>query len=334
MPSIRRLGKILLGLAVSVGLLAYFFWDVDLHEIAGRLRQTLWTFLALSVGLNFVSLWMRAWRWRYLFPPEAQPTHLFRALMVGYLGNNVLPLRAGELIRVYVAARRGQRFWTTFATVVVERVLDGLAVGLIVAALLLVVPVPTELRWSIFAFLALDVVGILVLAAIAMAPGFCRAIIVTLFHRMAWLERKLLRLLETMAEGLRGVRSVGHALPITGFSVAVWLAFALSIWTAMHAAHLDLPLAAAWTVLAFLGLGVSLPSSPGFVGVVQAATVLALALFSVPRTEALSFSLLFHASQFLPVTALGLLYLLLEHVSLTDAARVGGAQMASPGPAK
>jgi uncharacterized membrane protein YbhN (UPF0104 family) len=87
-------------------------------------------------------------------------------------------------------------------------------------------------------------------------------------------------------------------------------------------------------VLAFLGLGVSLPSSPGFVGVVQAATVLALALFSVPRTEALSFSLLFHASQFLPVTALGLLFLLIEHVSLTDAARVGGAQIASPGPAE
>ena len=106
------------------------------------------------------------------------------------------------------------------------------------------------------------------------------------------------------------------------------LLFAFSIWTALHAAHLDLPLTAAWTVVAFLGLGVSLPSSPGFVGVVQAATVLALALFSVPRMEALSFSLLFHASQFIPVTAVGLLYLFLEHVTLTDAARAGGSQVA------
>jgi hypothetical protein len=82
-------------------------------------------------------------------------------------------------------------------------------------------------------------------------------------------------------------------------------------------------------VLAFLGLGVSLPSSPGFIGVIQAATVLALALFGVPRTEALSFSLLLHASQFFPVTIIGLVFLLIEHVSLSEAARATGAPATS-----
>jgi hypothetical protein len=327
-PSSRRLAKVLLGLAVSAALLIYFFRDIDLAVVAGRLRQTLWTFLALSVVLNFVSMWMRAWRWYYLFPPGARPTHLFRALVIGYMGNNLLPLRAGELVRIYVAARRGQRFWPTFATVVVERVLDGLAVGLIVAGLLLAVAVPPELRWSITLFLVIDLLGLVILAAIAAAPGVCRVLVETLFHRIGWLERRLLALLETMVEGLRGLRSASHAIPITLYSAAVWLSFALSIWTALHAAHLDLPLVAAWTVVAFLGLGVSLPSSPGFVGVVQAATVLALALFAVPRTEALSFSLLMHASQFFPVTAAGLLYLLTEHVSLKDAARVGTSPIA------
>lgn len=329
MPSSRRLGNILLGLLVSSGLLVYFFWNVDLRVVADRLRETIWTFLLLSIALNFLSMWMRAWRWYYLFPPGARPTHLFRALIIGYMGNNVLPLRAGELVRIYVASRRGQQFWTTFATVVVERVLDGLAVGLIVAALLLVVPLGAEMRWSIVVFLALDLVGIAVLVGIASAPGFCRLVIEALFHRFGRLERRLLDVLGTMTEGLRGVRSAQHVVPITVYSVVIWLFFALSIWTALHAAHLDLPLAAAWTVLAFLGLGVSLPSSPGFVGVVQAATVLALALFAVPRTEALSFSLLIHASQFIPVTAVGLLWLLFEHVSLTDAARAGGSQVAS-----
>jgi glycosyltransferase 2 family protein len=329
MPPSRRLGKILLGLLVSIGLLVYFFWNVDLRVVVDRLRETLWTFLLLSIALNFLSMWMRAWRWYYLFPPGTHPTHLFRALIIGYMGNNLLPLRAGELVRVYVASRRGQQFWTTFATVVVERVLDGLAVGLIVATLLLVVPLGAEMRWSIFVFLALDLAGIAVLVAIASAPGFCRLVIEALFRRFDRLERRLLDILGTMTEGLRGVRAAQHVVPITVCSVVIWLFFALSIWTALHAAHLDLPLAAAWTVLAFLGLGVSLPSSPGFVGVVQAATVLALALFAVPRAEALSFSLLIHASQFIPVTAVGLLWLLLEHVSLTDAARAGDSRVAS-----
>jgi uncharacterized protein (TIRG00374 family) len=329
MPSYGRLGKILLGLVVSVGLLVYFFWDVDLRVVGGRLRETLWGFLALSVALNFLSLWARARRWRYLFAPGARSGHLFRALLVGYMGNNLLPLRAGEIVRIYVASRHGPRFWTTFATVVVERVLDGLALGLLVGGVLLVVAVPGELRWSILLFLGVDLVGILVLVLIAVAPNASRALIETFFHRIGWLERRMLSMLGTMTEGLRGLRAPRHVIPITLYSVGIWFFLALSVWTGLHAAHLDLPLAAAWTVLAFLGLGVSLPSSPGFVGVIQAATVLALALFAVPRAEALSFSLLLHASQFFPVTALGLVCLFLEHVRLTDATRVDVAQIAS-----
>jgi hypothetical protein len=331
MPSSRRLVQILLGLAVSAGLLVYCFWDVDLAVIAARLRETLWTFLALSIALSFASLWARAWRWAYLFPPGPRPSHLFRALLIGYMGNNLLPLRAGEVVRIYVASRHGPRFWTTLATVVVERALDGLALGLIIAGLLLLVPVPVEMRWSIAIFLALDLAAILVLALIAVAPGICRVLIEAIFHRVGWLERRLLALLGTMTEGLRGVRAPHHAIPLALSSLAIWLTLALSVWTAMRAAQLDLPLVASWVVLAFLGLGVSLPSSPGFVGVIQAATVLALALFAVPRAEALSFSLLFHASQFFPVTAVGLVCLLLEHVSLADAARAGSQGVSSEG---
>jgi len=329
MPSWRRLAQILVGLAVSAGLLVYCFWDVDLRDIAERLRGTLWTFLALSIAVNFVSMWARAWRWSYLFPPGPRPSHLFRSLLIGYMGNNLLPLRAGEVVRVYIASRHGPRFWTAFATVVVERVLDGLALGLIVAGLWFVVPVSAEMRWSIVIFLAVDLAGLLVLVMIAVAPGVCRVLIETIFHRIGWLERRLIALLGMMTEGLRGIRARHHTIPLALSSVAIWVFFALSVWTAMHAAHLDLPLAASWVVLAFLGLGVSLPSSPGFVGVVQAATVLALALFAVPRTEALSFSVLLHASQFFPVTAVGLVCLLLEHVSLTDAARAASQGVSS-----
>lgn len=329
MAAAGRLGKILLGLAVSAALLVYVFWDVDLHAIAARLRSTLWSYLLLSVALNFVSLWARAYRWRYLFPPGAPVGHLFRALLVGYMGNNVLPLRAGEIVRVYVASRHGPRFWTVFATVVVERVLDGLAMGLMVGGLLLMVELPVELRWPIILFLGVDLLGMVLLAAIAVVPDVCRTLIGTLFHRVGWVEHRLLRILDTMIEGVRGLRAARHVAPIVLSSVGLWLVLALSIWTGLHAAHLDLPVAAAFTVLTFLGLGVSLPSSPGFVGVIQAATVLALALFGVPRTDALSFSLLLHVSQFVPVTAAGLACLFMEHVRLADAARVDVSRIAA-----
>jgi uncharacterized protein (TIRG00374 family) len=314
--------KVILGIAVSAVLLVYLFWEVDLHEIGARLANTLWGFLALSVALNLVSLWLRAWRWYYLFPPGSRPRHLFNALMIGYMANNLLPLRAGEVIRAYVASRRGQRFWTVVATIVVERALDGLAIGLIIAGLFLVIPMPPQFRWPAIVFLTVDVIAMVVLAVIALAPGACGAVIRGILHRWQWAERRAMDVLGTMTEGLKGLRAGHHFLPIVLSSAAIWLSFALSIWAGLHAAHLDLPLTASWTVLAFLGLGVSLPSSPGYVGVVQAATVLALALFSVPRTEALSFSILIHASQLLPVTAYGLVLLVVEHVSLSEATQV------------
>jgi len=330
-PSTRQLVKIVFGVAVSGALLVYLFWSVDPREVLARLATTNWTFLAVSVVLNIVSIWVRAWRWHYLFPPGSHPSHLFNAVMIGYMGNNLLPLRAGEVVRVYIASRYGPRFWTTVATLVVERVLDGLAVGVMLAGLFLTLPIPRELRWPAIVFLAVDLVGMVALAVIAIAPGGCAALIRALFHRWAWIERRALDILGTMSEGLRGLRARRHLFPIAISSVGIWLVLAAAVWTGLHATHLDLPLSASWAVLAFMGLGVSLPSSPGYVGVIQAATVLALALFSVPRMEAFSFSLVFHAAQYIPVTIYGLILLLVEQVSLSEATRGVGAP-AAPAP--
>ena len=319
MPSPRRRFKILLGIAISGTLLAYLFWEADIGAVVGRLADTHWGFLAASLALIWASLLVRARRWHYLFPPAARPTRLFNALMIGYMGNNLLPLRAGELLRVYVVARRGQNFWTTVATVVVERVLDSLAIGLMLACLFLLMPVPRELQWAALAFVSIDLAAMGVLGLLAAAPQGCRNATDRLLSGRPRLREPLLKALDIVNQGLAGLRTPRHFLPIVLWSTAIWVFLVLSIWAALFAARLDLPLGAAWAVLAFTGLGVSLPSSPGFLGVVQAASVLALALFAVPRMEALSFSLLMHASQFFPVTIYGLALLLVEHVTLSEA---------------
>jgi uncharacterized protein (TIRG00374 family) len=323
--------KIAAGVAVSAALLAYASWSVDFHEVAERLRRTHWGWLAASAGLNLAAVWVRARRWRYLFPPGAIPSRLFTAVMIGFMGNNVLPLRAGEVLRVYVVHRRGQPFWTTVATVVVERVLDALAIGLMLAALILVIPVRADLRWSALLFMSADLLALGALACTAAAPDACRRLARTLAGRWPRLLGLVLRVLDTFDEGLRGLRARRHILPIAAWSAGIWVTLAVAVWTAFLAADLRLPFTAAWAVLAFLGLGVSLPTSPGFVGVVQVATVLALELFGVPRADALSYSLLLHAAAYVPVTAWGLLLLAVEHVGLREAA--GGAGAPS-GPAR
>jgi hypothetical protein len=241
--------------------------------------------------------------------------------MIGYTGNNLLPLRAGEVMRAYVVARHGQRLWTAVATIVVERVLDGLVVGLILAFLFFVVPFPGELWWGTLIFLAADVALIAVLAVLATAPGLSRRLALALISRRPSLARRVLDTLDTFNEGLRGVRTASHLGPIVWWSAANWGLWAVSAWCGLRAANLSLPLTAAWAILGFVGLGVSLPSSPGFAGIIQAAVVLALALFGIPRAEALSFSILLHLSQFVPVTVWGLVLLIVEQVSFAEVAR-------------
>jgi glycosyltransferase 2 family protein len=249
--------------------------------------------------------------------------------MIGYMANNVLPLRAGEVVRVYLVARhwratadaaRIHPFWTALATLVVERVLDSLAVVLILAILVLVIPVPRVLEVAALVVLAIDLVGIAILVTLVAAPDRCARLVTRFAGRWPELQRRLLNIFQTFVRGLDGIRAPSHVAPLIVWTVVVWLVPALAAWTMLRALDLHLPFIASWAVLAFVGLGVSIPSAPGYVGVFHAAVVLAVGLFGVQQSAAVGYALLFHASQILPVIVLGWLYLLREHVSLGEAA--------------
>lgn len=257
--------------------------------------------------------------------------------MIGYMANNVLPLRAGELVRVYIAARhlraeRGmtaeQSLWLAAATVIVERVLDSLCLVLIMAVLVFVIPVPPALEYAAAIILALDAIAAGVLMALAVAPGPTRAVLVRLTRRWPRLAQRAERGLDMVLLGLSGVHTRAHLLPLAAWTVFVWVIGAAGAWMLLRAVHLDLTLTAGWTVLAFVGFGISIPSAPGYVGVWHAAAVLALAIFGVSQASALGYAVLYHASQFVPITVIGWIFLLREHVSLGEATR--GRDLAAP----
>ncbi len=286
--------------------------------------------MLVAVVMAPAQIWVRGRRWWYLFPPGSNPQGITPAMMIGYMANNVLPLRAGEFVRVYVVARRwaasgataarAHPFWTTLATLIVERVLDSLVVVLILAVLVLVVPVPHFLEVAALIVLAIDLAGVTMLVALVAAPQLCARLIRRLAGCWPSFQRRALTAFETFVHGLDGIRTPSHVLPLIAWTIIIWVAPAFAAWTVLTALDLHLPLVAPWAVLAFVGLGISIPSAPGYVGVFHAAVVLALGLFGVSRSAAVGYALLFHASQILPVTLLGWLYLLREHMSLGEAA--------------
>jgi hypothetical protein len=107
------------------------------------------------------------------------------------------------------------------------------------------------------------------------------------------------------------------------WTVIVWVIPAVITWAIFRALDLELPWIAAWVVLSFVGLGIAIPSAPGYIGVFHAAATIALTIFGVPTTAAFGFALLLHASQIVPVTIVGWTYLLREHLTLADLSHGG-----------
>jgi glycosyltransferase 2 family protein len=300
-----------------------------------QLAATRWWWVVPGVVAGPLGLWARAKRWRYLFPSDEQPPGLVAANMIGYMANNVLPLRAGEVVRVYVAARRlgtrpggsfGERLWLAGATVVVERVLDSLTLVLLLAGLVFLVPVPRALEYAAALILVADVVAAAMLISLAATPDRARRLLVRLCRRWPALERRVVRVLDTVLRGLEGIRTPAHLGPLLAWTVIAWALPVLGAWTLLRAVHLDLPLIAGWAVVTFVGFGVSIPSAPGYVGVWHAATVLALSVFAVGQATAVGYAILYHASQFVPVTLIGWLFLVREHLSLRDVTRARPAE--------
>jgi len=155
---------------VSAALIVYLFRAIDVHELAVQLRSTDGAWLAASGLLGLLGLVARARRWALLFPPGEEPPPLFPAMMIGYMVNNVLPLRAGEVVRVAVAAQRwGHGFWAIVATTIVERLLDSLVIVGVLSALVFMLPVPRYLVGGAITLLVIDVVAIALLVALGLA---------------------------------------------------------------------------------------------------------------------------------------------------------------------
>jgi uncharacterized protein (TIRG00374 family) len=301
-----------------------------LHELGRQLLATNWIWVTVSVVLGLVGLWARARRWRWLFPPGPEPPGILPATMIGYMANNVLPLRAGEVVRIYVLGRKlrdsqrmtgAQSFWLVTSTLVVERVLDSLVIVLMLAVLVLLIPVPRVVEWAAGVLFAINLVGVSVLVVVARAPGMCRRLLLRLTGHWPAIARTIMSIFDTGLRGLDGIRTPSQLPRLALWTTVVWLLPATAAWAMLRAVHLDLPFGASWTVLAFVGVGISVPSAPGYVGVFHAAATAALEVFGVPRSTALAYALLYHASAIVPITIVGWLYLLREHVSLGEARR-------------
>ena len=312
-----------IGIAVSALLLYLAARNVRLGEILPLLRQANFFYLALAGLCAVFAVWLRAWRWRFLIPnsERMRTANLFSATMIGFMGNNLLPLRIGDLARAYIAAKKENVAASAMlATVVLERLLDVFAILIMLSVIFFHLPLP---RWIANGFL------------IMLALGAVAWIALLSMHRLSavidgWISRltperhqdRIQDFIESFFAGLTAMHNKKNLSIAALLSIPIWTVYALGTYAALQACAIDVPFAASWVVLAFVGIGVSLPSAPGFVGTFQFFAVAALALFSVDPQTAFGYSLLHHLAQYIPVTLFGWILLVKEQMSLGDLAAI------------
>ena len=331
------------GIVVSAVLLALLVVTVDRAELWQALSSANYLYLAPAVGLYFVGQWCRAKRWRYLLAPVAPvgTGRLFAVISIGYLANNVLPFRLGELVRaLYLAQReKGVSAPASIATLSVERLYDGLtllAFGVVTAPILLAAGLFSEANLTYRTSVILLTAGVVGSFALGLAALTALAVNRRAAEALLGLTRLLparfhplaATALQGFVEGLSTLNSPRKHAALFLLSLPVWLAeggvyliMAYSFNLDAHFPSFGLLVAAALLVMVTSNLITAIPGTVGGIGSFEAVATLTLIGMGFADAEqravATAYPIAVHLlALWLPVNIVGLALLLWHNVSL------------------
>jgi hypothetical protein len=323
-----------LGVLISAIFLYFALKGLNLGDFWQAVKSANYWWLIPGVAVFFVGLWVRAWRWHYLLKPIKKiPTKvMFPITCIGYMGNNIYPARAGEVLRAVVLKRReGVPVSASLATVIVERIFDGVVmlgfVFLNLPALAKVAQFESGFVGNI-QNLALIGAGIFALALLvfllaAMFPRVTARVgswfIVHLLP--ASIREKTTGIMLKFLDGLASLRSPVNILMVFFTSIIIWLLETVKYWFVMHAFTFTVSFFALMLLNGIANLATTIPSAPGYIGTWEAVTKAVLVAFGVPGPEALGYGVVLHVALWLPVTLVGAYYMTREGIKWSDSMR-------------
>ncbi len=322
------------GIAVSAVLLWLALRGTDLASISAALRRADWYWAAPFLVVLFLFYWLKSQRWTYLLSTVAplKSGQLFPSVMIGYAGSAVLPLQLGEVARAYVASERLRLpFGAVLSSLAVEKVFDLLTVLVFLAILLNTgVQIPGEISAAGYAIGLVAVAGFVTIGVILARPTWFEALVDRLFAWASATTRATLRKqVHTISRGMDAVRDPRTLTVILLSSVAQWVLMGICIYLSLEALAVAVPAYGVALVLIATVIGISLPASPGFVGNIQFAFVVALQPLGVSASDAIAASVFYHVIAYASVVVVGFSFLYAYGLNL----RSLGSRKAPPEPA-
>ena len=320
----RQFWSLLLGLLISAVFLFLIFRNVNINELGSALKGANYWWLIPNIFFVILAMFQRAERWKYMIKPilPMKYTKLLSATCIGFMANNVLPLRLGEFVRAYALARNEKRITksASLATIFVERmVFDLLALLLILAVILMFVPIKVDEEFKIGAALSLlvAVIGLIFAVVIVMKPeGTGRLLSKYLFFLPDRIKDVVNQTVIKFSKGLLFLKNPKYTFWVSGHTLFLWLCMGISNIFVFYAFGFDLPIYASYVLLIVVSISILIPSSPGFIGVYHGGVVWTLHFFGIGPDEAVSCAIVLHAAQFIPITLMGFVYLYKEGLTL------------------
>ena len=319
-----------LGIIISAVFLYFALRRLHLDEFWQVVRTARYIWLLPGVGVYFIAVWARAWRWHYLLRPikKISTRKMFPIVCIGYMGNNIYPARAGEVLRAFVLRRHeGVPVSASLATVVVERIFDGVVM---LAFVFLNLPELATLthdsgfvgniqQLSIWGA-ALFIGALLVFLLAAMFPRRTERILSVIIQRAVpekWRER-LWSFTYRFLSGLEALRSPRDVVMIFLTSAVIWLLETGKYWFVMHAFTFEVSFFALMLMNGLVNLATTIPSAPGYIGTFDLTGIALLMAYNVPKEIATGYTLVLHVALWLPITLLGAYYFTKEGLSWTQ----------------
>jgi uncharacterized protein (TIRG00374 family) len=326
-----------LGLVISLVFVYIIVRGLDWSAFLVAVKSAKYWWLIPGVAVYFVAVWARAWRWHYLLKPlKSIPTRImFPITCIGYMGNNIYPARAGEVLRAVILKRReGVPISASLATIIVERIFDGVVmlafvfVNLAKLAEMANVSVPVG-KWE-FTIRDLAVWGsvaffsaLIVFLLAAMFPKITARIGQWFIDRLlpARLRENTGGIMHKFLDGLESLRSPLNVLMVFVTSIIIWLLETVKYWFVMHAFGFSVSFYILMLMNGVVNLATTIPAAPGYLGTFDAPGIAILQAANIDQAVATGYTLVLHLALWVPITLLGAYYLAHEGIKWSDSLR-------------
>ena len=326
--------KFWIGIFISLIFLFLFLKELNYKELSQAFLSANYYYLIPAVFFLWISFLLRAWRWQIFLKEKHQISvpRLLSPLFIGFMGNCVLPLRLGEVIRCFMLSRQEKvPFTLGVATLVVERIFDAICLLSMLVYIILFLPVnlhveggnsyftPGLIQKSGLSLMALTIFILLFLIVLYIKTDLIKQIIGRFTKNTPQLTQNINHLIDKFADGLHVLKSTQDLVLVILQSFLVWFAIAVSIYFVMLAFHLsNMPLFAPIFIMGITAIGVSVPSAPGYIGTYHVACEYSLRVLGGNLGIAKSFAIVLHLTQMVPVIICGFYYLWKNKIKLTE----------------